>query len=106
MAKIQDVAENMGFTLSMLILESSSPWSQLMRMLCKKRHLCLSSPLIGGSLQVPGVICAAECEVAFSDLAHPPSDALFAANVSGGETPAVEADFLSEDASLIPLSGV
>lgn len=89
-------------TLYANFVESSSPWNELMRMLCRTRHLCLSSPLIGGSLQVPGVICAAECGVAFSGLAHPP----WAANVSGGETPAVEADSLSEDASLIPFSGV
>lgn len=42
-------------TLYANFLESSSPWSHQWG--CSvRRHLCLSSPLIGGSLQVPGVI--------------------------------------------------
>lgn len=53
-----------------------------MRLLWKTNHLCLCSPLIGGNLQVSGVICAAECVLSILDLAHPLSDALFPAEVS------------------------
>lgn len=77
-----------------------------MRMLCKTNHLCLSSPLIGESLQVPGVICAAQCGVSILALARPPGDTLFSARVSRGETPAVRAGFQSKDASVMPLSGM
>lgn len=45
------------------------------------------------------MISAAECELAFLDLAHSQTSQQV-------KKPAVEADFLSKDASLIPLSGV